>query len=463
MPAKDPRLNSCAATDAHDIQQAPGRAPKPSVAEHGSSLHSIRDQKQRELLPLTCTEDAKGRLCLGDQGVREILAEVGTPAFLIDENGLRATAQHYLRAFQSRHAQVEVIYASKALPCPAIANLFSQEGLGCDVASFGELSMALAAGVPPARIVVHGNAKTDHYLEAALDARAGTIVIDALDELDRLERLVRTPVSVLVRVNPRVSVATHAAITTADEASKFGVPSADVSAALDRVRRHPLLRLEGLHLHLGSQLFQLDAFREAVRELSRYDAMPTYDLGGGLGVRMTAADPEGPSIDEYAQAIVTAVHTYLGPDNRLIVEPGRSLVARSVISAYTVLSVKRTGSRTFVAVDGGMGESLLARLTGAQFAPFLLDKSGEMESCDVVGPHCENGDSLARQVSLSEPSVGDILIVPVTGAYCPALANNFNAMLRPPLVLCSRGSHRVVARRETVDDLLDRHQVLAGP
>jgi diaminopimelate decarboxylase len=411
------------------------------------------------ILPPHADRDASGRLRIGGCAVADVVAELGTPVMIFDELGLREAAHEYLSAFRSRHAATDVYFASKALPCPAVAGLFAQEGLGCDVASAGELAFALAGGVPPERILLHGNAKRDVDIQAALDAGVGLIVVDSLEELDRLERLVTREQAVLVRVNPGVSAPTHEAMATGHDGSKFGVPGAELAAALARVEDIGLLRLEGVHVHIGSQILELPPFSEAVAGVARIGTFNTYDLGGGLGVRYHPDEPEPPSVDAYAEALVAAVHEHLGTDCRLIVEPGRSLVARAALTAYRVVTVKRGGPRTFVAIDGGMGDNLEPMLYDTRFAPFVLDADRPAEVCDIVGPHCETGDRLVADAALASPARDDVIVVPVTGAYCASLANNYNGQPRPPMVMCAEGSTRLVARRETFDDLLARFSV----
>ena len=415
------------------------------------------------VLPTSAGLTQDGRLDISGCAVGEVIGDVGTPAMLVDEPGLRAQARRYRAAFGARHSDTSVLFASKALPCPAIAGLLAEEGLGCEVASAGELALALHGGVDPERIVLHGNAKTDADILAALGSGVGLIVIDAVDELDRLTRLVTRPQRVLVRVNPDVRAPTLAAIATGHAGSKFGIPAQDVPAVVSFLRGHELLVLDGLHAHIGSQILSVEPFARAAAALAAHGRFMTYDLGGGLGVRYHPTDPAPPPVEDYAQALVEAVHTHLGAECRLIVEPGRSLVARSVLTAYTVVSVKQTRERLFVAVDGGMGDNLLPRLSETRFAPFVLDSDRQLVTCDIAGPHCESGDILATDVALAGPRVGDVIVVPVTGAYCASLANNYNALPRPPIVFCNEGAHRTVTRRETLGDLLARHAPAGVP
>lgn len=411
------------------------------------------------LYPPGTALDDRQRLLIGGCAVADLAEQYGTPAYLIDEGALRHTARTYAEAFGSRHPRSLVLFASKSFPSASVIGVVAEEGCGADTAAAGELGLALAAGADPGRTVFHGNAKTDDDIRAAVDARVRYIVVDNLDDVERIARLARQPVPVLLRVSPAMDAKTHAAMMTGHDSSKFGIPSDQVAEVIRHIRNEPMLDLRGLHAHVGSQLLDLDQFEAAVRALAEFERFGVYDFGGGLGVRYTSADT-APSIDEYAQRLVSAVHRHLGTDVELLVEPGRSMVARNGITAYRVVTVKR-GKRTHVAVDGGMGDNLEVSLYGQAFQPSVIDRSGPLEMVDVVGRHCESGDEIARDVPVVAPVVGDLVTVPVTGAYCYTMANNYNTALRPPVVFCRDGSSRLAVRRETFDDLLRREQLLA--
>lgn len=404
--------------------------------------------------------DGQGRLVVGGCLVAAVAEEFGTPAYVIDEGALRAHARRYQEAFTSRHANSTVLFASKSYPCAAVVGLLAQEGCGVDVAAAGELLIALAGGADAARMVFHGNAKTDLDIQTALDAGVRYIVIDNLDDVDRIARLASSPVPVLLRVSPAVAASTHQAMMTGHDASKFGIPSSQIDEAISRIRRESMLDLRGLHAHIGSQILDIDQFEAEVASLGKLERFGAYDLGGGLGVRYVRSDM-APSVEEYAERVVAAVHRHLGADVEIMVEPGRSMVARSGITAYRVVTVKR-GDRTHVAVDGGMGDNLEVSLYAQQFEPAIVDKVGPVQRCDVVGRHCESGDTLVRDFPLVSPAVGDLLTVPVTGAYCYTMANNYNAARRPPVVFCRDGVARLAVRRETFEDLLAREQLLGA-
>ncbi|HEX5621389.1 MAG TPA: diaminopimelate decarboxylase [Solirubrobacteraceae bacterium] len=407
-----------------------------------------------DVLPRTAaTED--DRLTIGGCALADVAEEFGTPAFVVDEVGLRATAREYRDEFDRRHPGTDVHFASKALPCAPVTRILAEEGLGCDVASAGELAIALAAGFDPAHILLHGNAKSDRDIGDALAAGVGVVVIDGPDDVDRLERFATAPQNVLLRVNPAVPGVTHAAMDTGSPEAKFGVALEEAPRLIERIRAVGQLDFLGLHVHIGSQLLDLDGFGRAAEAIAALGDFPVYDLGGGLGIRYRPED-DAPSVADYAEATVSALHTHLSRDAQLIVEPGRSVVGRSMVTLYSVVTVKR-GALTHVAVDGGMGDNLEPMLYGQRFAPFVLDADRPAETCELVGHHCESGDVLEHGVELASPQVGDRVVVPVTGAYCYSLSNNYNGARRPPVVICRDGDARLAVRRETMDDLLARY------
>ena len=407
-----------------------------------------------DVLPRTAERGADGRLTVGGCALADVAAQFGTPALVFDEQGLRDTAREYLSAFACRHRDTDVHFASKALPCAPILRILCEEGLGCDVASAGELAIALAAGFDPAHVLLHGNAKSDQDIGDALAAGVGLIVIDNSDDVDRLARLGADGQRVLIRVNPAVAGLTHSAIDTGSAEAKFGVALGQAPALIERVRGIAGLELLGLHVHIGSQLLDLEGFGRAAQAIAVLGDFPVYDLGGGLGISYRP-DEVAPSISDYAEATVRALDEHLDPAARLIVEPGRSMVARSGVTLYSVITVKR-GTLTHVAVNGGMGDNLEPMMYGTRFAPAILDRERASEVCDLVGHHCESGDILAAGVALATPEVDDLVAMPATGAYCYSLVNNYNGARRPPVVLVRDGDARLAVRRETMSDLLAR-------
>ncbi len=401
------------------------------------------------------TRVVDGRLMLGGRYASELADTFGTPALIIDESALRARARRYVDGLRSRWPNSQVVWASKSLPCTAIYRIMGEEGLGVDVAGGGELVMALSGGVEPARLVLHGNAKTDTELAMALEAGVGTIVIDNLDDVARLERLATREQGVLIRVIPDVATVTHDAIATGHQNSKFGLSIPEARTLIDRLRGSARLRLDGLHVHIGSQILDVAPFARAVEAVASLGSFDVYDLGGGLGARYTYED-HPPSIEAYLDTLTDAARAFLPAKARLLIEPGRSMIAETGVTLYRVVSVKRGATRTFVAVDGGMGDNLEVSLYGQRFEATMADRVGGGDDYTVVGRHCESGDQLIDSVSLVEPAVGDVLAVAVTGAYCLTMANNYNGALRPPIVLVSDGEARLALRRETYDDLLRR-------
>ena len=406
------------------------------------------------LFPSGTSLSQSNELLIGGCLASELVSNFGTPALIIDEAALRDRARRYQDGLRSRWPNSEVIWASKSLPLTSVFRLLGQEGLGIDVAGGGELVMALAAGINPSKIVVHGNAKTDDELEMAVKAGVGTIVIDNFDDIDRLERIVKGEQAVLVRIIPGVLPDTHLANATGQDDSKFGLSISDAKVAIERLKASKKLRLDGLHLHLGSQIMSTQPFIQSIEAIASLGEFSVYDLGGGLGVRYTYKDSP-PSIEEYLDALIDTARKYLPSTAKILIEPGRSMVADAAVTLYRVVTIKRS-LRTFVAIDGGMADNLEVSLYGQRFEATVANRVGGGELYSLVGRHCESGDILIDGVRLQDPKVGDIIAVPVTGAYCLTMANNYNGARRPPVVFCLDGLARAVVRRETYEDLLSR-------
>ena len=398
--------------------------------------------------------DDGGDLIVGGCSVARLCGEFGTPVYVYDETDLRGRAREYRAEFESHHPASEVLFASKAFPCTAAYALFAEEGLSCDVASQGELFLALQGGMDPARIYLHGNAKDDADIAAAIDAGVGCVVIDSFDDIDRLERLVGDRQRVFLRVNPEVEADTHEAVLTGHSGSKFGLRREAARRAIERLGVSDRLELTGLHVHVGSQILELEPFAQALAALAGLGDFAEYDLGGGLGIPYRSTD-SAPSVAAYAETLTAAIGRQLGEGVRLLVEPGRSLVGNAGITAYRVVSVKRDVV-VHVAVDGGMGDNLEPSLYGTEFEARLLCSREQSERCQVVGKHCESGDVLVQDAELPHAQPGDVLVTPATGAYCFTMANNYNGQPRPPVVFCRDGDARLVVRRETLADLAAR-------
>jgi diaminopimelate decarboxylase len=430
-----------------------------SQAWHDRAEMSVTTESLSRVYPLGTRVNSLGHLEIGGCDALELAREFGTPAYIVAEDDLRARARAYVDELAARHQDFDVLFASKAFPCTAVYRVLAQEGLSCDVASGGELALALKGGFDPARVYLHGNAKSEAELREALAAGVGHIVLDSVDELDRLERIAAAEgreQEVLLRVTPGVAGNTHSAISTGQADSKFGFSIDEARAAIARLDDAPHLRLVGLHFHIGSQLLELEPFRGAVRAIAGLGDFPVYNFGGGLGVAYTWAH-EPPAIGAYVKALVETAHAELGPGKRLLIEPGRSLVANSTITLYTVQTVKRNVS-TWVAVDGGMSDNMRPMMYGAVYEALIADRAlaEPTERCHVAGKHCESGDVIVRDTPLPDPGAGDIVVTPATGAYGYSMANNYNGVPRPPVIFCRDGDARVVVRRETYDDLMSR-------
>jgi diaminopimelate decarboxylase len=410
------------------------------------------------LYPPGSATDGDDMLLVGGCRADELAAEFGTPVLVVSEQVLRARAREYAEELSARWARSRVVFASKAFPCTAVQRVMVEEGLGLDVAGGGEILTALKAGADPALVVLHGNAKDDEEIAMVSEHGIGLVVVDNGDDVDRLEAAVphgRTQ-DVLVRVIPGVTADTHAHVLTGHEGSKFGLPPAAAAALIRRIERSPRLRMQGLHVHVGSQILAVEPFAESVAPLAALGEFPVYDLGGGLGARYTYAD-RPPDVGAYLDALAGAAREHLPAEAELIIEPGRSIVASAATTLYRVVTVKR-GGLTFVAVDGGMGDNLEVALYDQRFEAGIVDRldAADGETVTVVGRHCESGDVLIDGIRLAAPRVGDLLAVPATGAYCFTMANNYNGTRRIPVVFVADGVARLVVRRETWADLLAR-------
>lgn len=398
-----------------------------------------------------------GTLVVGGCRLDDVAEEFGTPVIVVAEDALEQRARDYLSAFRGRWPRADVAFASKSFPCTAVQRVMVGQGLHLDVAGTGEVLSALKAGADPARLILHGNAKTDEEIALAVEAGVGLVVVDNFDDVDRLERTATAdrPQSCLVRVIPGVAASTHASQATGHAGSKFGLSPAQARVAIDRIERSPVLHMAGVHTHVGSQLLDVDELAAAVRPIAELGEFDTYDLGGGLGVRYTYGE-QVPDLDAYADAMIGRARELLPAGSRIIVEPGRSIVGSAACTVYRVTTVKRD-VMTHVAVDGGMGDNLEVSLTGQRFEAAIVNRVRPAgETVSVVGRHCESGDQLIDGIALPEPTVGDLLAVPVTGAYVYTMSNQYNGARRVPVVFVRDGVARLVVRRDTWEDLLSR-------
>jgi diaminopimelate decarboxylase len=436
-------------------------------AENSSSIAAADPIAASPVYPVGSRLNEHGHLEIAGCDVVELAERFGTPAYIYAEDDIRRRAQEYLSAFEQRTDAFEVIYASKALPCTAAYRVIKDAGLSVDVASGGELHMALSAGFDPARIHLHGNNKSEEELRYAFDRGVGHLILDSFDEIELAERLLDRPQRVLIRVTPGIKPSTHDYVQTGQLDSKFGFGLADdlAARAVERVRESANLELVGLHAHIGSQIFELEPYVKAIEVIADFcdsvELTPELlNVGGGLGIAYLDSD-EPPSIEDYVEVKVRGVQRVFDPAPTILVEPGRSLVGNAGVTAYRVGTVKEIpGVRTYVAVDGGMSDNLRPMLYGAHYEAVIADRAGETPDtlATIAGKHCESGDVLVRDADLASPRIGDVLVTPATGAYGYAMANNYNGVPRPPVIFCRDGKARVVVRRETWDDLLSRDQ-----
>ena len=414
-----------------------------------------------EILPESARVES-GKLELGGVQASALAEEYGTPLVVYCEETLLACARAYRRAAP----EALLAYSVKAFPSIALLRLFADEGFGADVSTLGELTFALRAGIPGERIVVHGNNKSDEELAASADARTRFVVLDALDEVERAAAAgIR---GVLVRVTPGIDADTHAAIRTAHHGSKFGLPPDQAMTALSGALESGL-DVEGLHVHVGSQLLDTQAARMSVDWLAGFAAdcraelgwtPRVVDLGGGLGVQYVEGEAP-PSIADFVASLVTRLEheweLHGLPSPEIVLEPGRSLVGNAGVTLYSVGVVKQATERTtYVSIDGGMSDNPRPQLYGARYTALLADRAdeGAAGTYTVCGKHCESGDVLIERVALPEPRRGDLLAVPATGAYTLGMGSNYNAVPRPAAVLVRAGQSRLIRRRETLDDLI---------
>ena len=449
-------------------------------AESGRGPSWLREPADpNALVPLlwssTARKNEDGALEVGGVDLRELVAEHGSPAYVLDEHDFRARA----RAFREGFAGYDVYYAGKAFLCTAVARWVAEEGLCLDVCSAGELTVALRAGFDPQRIGYHGNNKTTPELRRAVEVGVGRVVVDSFTEIERLAAVTAElgrPAGVMVRVTAGVEAHTHEYIATAHEDQKFGfsITSGDAFEAVRRVQEAPGLELLGLHSHIGSQIFDTSGFEVAARRVLTLHArvsaelgveMPEMDLGGGFGIAYTTQDdPADPAqlATELTKIVEHECRAFEVPVPQLSIEPGRAIVGPTVCTVYEVGTVKQVeldagAVRTYVSVDGGMSDNIRTALYDADYSCTLASRRSEAAPVlgRVVGKHCEAGDIVVKDEFVpGDIGAGDLLAVPGTGAYCRSMASNYNHALRPPVIAVAAGRASVLLRRETEDDLL---------
>ena len=415
----------------------------------------------KHLLPDTAVENKLGRLEIGGCDLVELAEKFGTPVFVYDEEHLRARCREAVKVF----GRNQVVYATKAFLCGAMARLAHEEGLLLDVATGGELFVVLHAGVPGSACVLHGNNKSIEELKMALDAKVHHIVVDNFDELDRIDELHRQGFArarIQLRITPGVAVHTHEFVSTGQDDSKFGfnLRNGDAQRAVDRVRSSASVDFVGIHCHIGSNVFAAENFEQAAEIMVNFAnqlEVAELTLGGGLGVAYVENE-HAPTITQWAKALAPAT-AKLRSGTKVFVEPGRAIVASAAVTMYRIGSIKNLpGIRTYVAVDGGMSDNPRPVLYDSGYEAFLPERINDdrTEHARIVGKHCESGDVLIDDALLPKGyKVGDIIATPVTGAYGHSMGSNYNKVTRPPVVFVCKGAARLVVRRETFIDLVN--------
>ncbi len=426
------------------------------------------------LLPVTADVNALGHLIIGGCDVSSLAREFATPLYIFDEQTIRSQCRTFLRAFRALHADTTVAYAAKAYLGRALAGIVAEEGLDLDVVSGGELAIARSVNFPAHRIHFHGNNKSEGELREALEYGIGRVIVDNFHEIALLDAIARekgVKQKVLLRLSPGIDPHTHRLTTTGTTDSKFGfaMVSGQAEEAVRVVLAMSGLELVGLHVHLGSPVFELEPYLEAVDVIYAFAArmrditgwiMQEFSPGGGFAVDYTECQ-QAPTPSDYAAVIVNALFAacsrYHFALPRLFIEPGRSLVAQSAVAVYTVGSSKEIpGVRRYVSVDGGMADNIRPALYDACYSALLAENPLETlrETVTVVGKYCESGDVLMSNAELPPLKAGDLLVMPCAGAYALAMSSNYNAALRPAVVMVQSGRSRLIRRREVYDDLM---------
>ena len=438
---------------------------------------SLADLPYRHVLPQNTALSPAGRLSIGGCDVRELAETFGSPLYVFDEADFRATCREFRREFESRWPEVRVAYAAKAFLSRGLARILAEEGLGMDVVSAGELQAARAAGFPSANVYFHGNNKLPAELSEALDdGGIGHVVVDNFYELETLDRLAGkrgVKQTILLRVSPNVDPHTHAKTTTGVLDSKFGfaIATGDAEKAVAMAMKAPNLDLTGLHVHLGSPIFELEPFEEGSQVMCSFAAQMAdthnfafreYSPGGGFALAYTR-DQRPPSIATYAETLARSLEAGLEkhhlPKPSLHIEPGRALVGRSMVAVYTVGARKEIpGVRTYVSVDGGMADNIRPAIYGSKYEAVPVDRplAEPEETVTLAGKYCESGDILIKDAMVPRFQPGELVALPASGAYNLAMSSNYNMAVRPPVVAVKDGAARLLVRRETVEDLMAR-------
>jgi diaminopimelate decarboxylase len=425
------------------------------------------------VFPDTAEVNSQGQLVIGGCNTLDLASEYGTPVYLLDEATIRARCRSYISEFQQRHPSSQVSYACKAYINPALARIFQEEGLGLDVVSGGEFAVARSVDFPLDNVYFHGNNKTPQELVEAVEHGIGYVVVDSFHELELLDQIAAAAgvtQNILIRVSPGVDPHTHVYTTTGILDSKFGfsIQTGHAAEAVRKALAAKNLRLQGLHFHLGSPIFELEPYAVATDVVLRFAAqfreegldLQEFSPGGGFAIPYTR-DQEAPSISEYADAIVSTMVATCGElgmaTPKLVIEPGRSIIGPAGVALYRVGAIKEIpGVRKYVSVDGGMGDNIRPALYQASYEVIAAGKADREanEQVTIAGKYCESGDLLASDVMLPTLQAEDIIAVPAAGAYCPSMASNYNSNPRPPMVLVNQGASRLIRRRESYQDLM---------
>lgn len=428
-----------------------------------------------EVLPISASVNDVGRLAINDLDIRDIVEEFGSPLYIYDETTIREMCREFVGNFRRYYPKTDIEYSTKAMSNPAILKIIEQEDLHIDVVTGGELAFALAANFPPEKINFHGNNKVRSELHEAVEAGIGRITIDSFHEIELLNKVagdIGTTQAVNLRVSPSIDPHTHRLTSTGVLDSKFGfsIETGDAEKAVAAALEQPNLDIQGLHFHLGSPLFELEPYEEAIEYVCAFAArmkwvhrleLKEFSPGGGMAIGYLSSKLP-PTIAEYARTIaeslISACTKYGLDQPRMIIEPGRSIVGRAGVAAYTVGGIKRIpGIRTYISVDGGMGDNIRPALYEAEYEVMSVDDPlGETtQKVTIAGKFCESGDILAKDVELPDVKTDDLLVLPASGAYCIPMASNYNLQTRPAIILITEQSEaRLIRRRETYADLL---------
>ena len=429
--------------------------------------------KNVELFPIDTSVNSHGNLTIGGNDVMSLAEKYGTPLYVYDEVTIRTMARQFISEFTSRYSKTKVAYASKAFLNKSMAKIAHEENLELDVVSGGEIATAAAAGFPTAKMHFHGNNKTPQELTEAVSSGVETIVVDGFQELDLLNQIAQSlnvVQGIMLRLSPSIDAHTHGHTTTGILDVKFGfsIETGESSIAIRQALQSSNLDLKGIHFHLGSPIFELEPYSTAIDTVLEYLSQFTseglnlreFSPGGGFAIGYTQGNPP-PPISSYAEVITSMLKTKcsdLGIDPPdLIIEPGRSIVGRAGVAVYTVGVIKEIPTvRTYVSLDGGMGDNIRPALYGSEYEAVLANKvlNSNKKTVTLAGKYCESGDLLVKDISLPHIDPGDIVAIPSSGAYCLAMSSNYNMNPRPAVVMVSEGKSRLIRKRETYKDLI---------